>query len=181
MNYSRPELGERLAADYVLGQMPPLARRRFERAMAGSATIAAVVAAWSDRFAALDETTPAETPPARVWRAIDQQIGPGVRPPVRERWFLWRGFAALAVAASLALVVYIALNPMKPRQLLAAVEAKSGLAAIMETAKHSPADLGLSTMRLGVSERERPRWLRAALLITNQTVPLTEEDSPPAR
>jgi len=75
-------------------------------------------------------------------------------------------------------VVYIALNPMTPRQLLAAVEEKSGLATIMETAKHTPADLGLSTMRLGVSERERPRWLRAALLITNQTVPLTEEELP---
>ena len=30
MNYSDPELLARLAADYVLGTMPPRSRRRFE-------------------------------------------------------------------------------------------------------------------------------------------------------
>ena len=181
MNYSRLELGERLAADYVLGMMPPRARRRFERAMTDSATIAAIVAAWSDRLAPLDELTAGRAPPARVWRAIDRRIGPGIRPPTPARGgaWLWRWCAAAAVAAGIALVAYVALDPMAPHDMVVAVAAKTGLAEMMESAKHAPVDIGLSTIRLGVSERERPRWLRAALLITNDAVPLAKAPAKP--
>src|ERR1700744_4258553 len=94
MNYARPERGERLAADYVLGMMPPRARQRFERAMATNATLAAIVAAWSDRLAPLDTLTADEPPPARVWHAIDRRVGPGARQPATIRLrFSWRLFA----------------------------------------------------------------------------------------
>ncbi len=184
MNYARSELGERLAADYVLGMMPARARRRFEQAMTGSATLAATVAAWSDRLAPLDELTAHEPPPPRIWQAIDERLGPSVRPfapHARAGGWFWRWFAVAAVAASAALIAYVAVDPMVPRGIVIAWADRTGLAAMVESAKHAPADIGLSTMRLGVPERERPRWLRAALLITNDAVPLTKESPATAR
>jgi hypothetical protein len=181
MNYTRPERGERLAADYVLGMMPPRARRRFERVMSTNATLAATVAAWSD----LDTLILEEAPPARVWRAIDQRVGDrragsalGVPQAGRSRGFgfFWRGFGAITVAACAAVAICVAINPAPVRDMAAELTDKIGLSKMIEAARdHAPADIGLSTIRLGVPERERPRWLRAALLLTDDAVPLTQE------
>jgi anti-sigma-K factor RskA len=189
MNYARPQRGDRLAADYVLGMMPPRARRRFERVMATNATLAATVAAWSDRLAPLDTLTAEEAPPQRVWRAIDQRIGEQRAAPVpripqaarpRSFGFFWRGFGAIAVAACAAVAVYIAINPAPMTDMVAELTDKIGLSRVIEAAKDSaPADVGLSTIRLGVPERERPRWLRAALLLTDDAVPLTGQAPKP--
>jgi anti-sigma-K factor RskA len=185
MNYTRPQRGERLAADYVLGMMPPRARRRFERAMATNATLAATVAAWSDRLAPLDTLTAEEAPPARVWRAIDQRLAaPAPRTqqvaPRRGFGFFWRGFGAIAVAACAAVAIYIANNPAPVTDMVAELADRIGLSRAIEAAKdNAPADIGLSTIRLGVPERERPRWLRAALLLTDDAVPLTGQAPKP--
>jgi anti-sigma-K factor RskA len=180
MNYTRPERGERLAADYVLGMMPPRARRRFEHAMATNATLAATVAAWSDRLAPLDTLTAEEAPPARVWRAIDQRVGPASSSQQAERprgfGFFWRGFGAIAVAACAGVALYIAIDPTPVTSTVAELTEKTGLSRVIEaTQDHGAADIGLSTIRLGVPERERPRWLRAALLLTDDAVPLTTQ------
>jgi anti-sigma-K factor RskA len=184
MNYTRPQRGERLAADYVLGMMPPRARRRFERAMATNATLAATVAAWSDRLAPLDTLTAEEAPPARVWRAIDQRIAapaPRTQQVAPRRGFgFWRGFGAIAVAACAAVAIYIANNPAPVTDMVAELADRIGLSRAIEAAKdNAPADIGLSTIRLGVPERERPRWLRAALLLTDDAVPLTGQAPKP--
>jgi len=198
VNYARPQRGERLAADYVLGMMPPRARRRFERAMATNATLSATVAAWSDRLAPLDTLTAEEAPPARVWRAIDQRIGdqrigdqrigdrrigdrrdapaPHLGQGARRGGFgfFWRGFGAITIAACAAVAIYIAIDPAPLTDVVAELTDKTGLPRMIEAAKNNaPADIGLSTIRLGVPERERPRWLRAALLLTDDAVPLT--------
>ena len=74
MRYEDPELRERLAAEYVLGTLPSRSRRRFERLMTEDPALARVVAAWADRLAPIDAATPAEDPPARVWRAVEARI-----------------------------------------------------------------------------------------------------------
>jgi anti-sigma-K factor RskA len=167
----------------VLGMMPPRARRRFERAMATNATLAALVATWSDRLAPLDTLIAEEAPPARVWRAIDQRVGPApsVRRAPRPRGvgFFWRGFGAVAVGACAAVAIYIAVSPAPVTGFVAELIDKAGLSRVIEAAEdHAPADIGLSTIRLGVPERERPRWLRAALLLTDDAVPLTQSPKP---
>jgi anti-sigma factor RsiW len=182
MRYERPELGERLAADYVLGMMPLRARRRFERAMAGHATLAAAVAGWGELLAPLDATATEEPPPARIWQAIERRVGPRLRQAARwpaEALVVWRALALTAIAACAALLIYIAVDPAPLSNLAEAVAAKTGLSGWMASAEHAPADIGLSTIRLGVPERERPRWLRAALLLTDDTVPLTA--APPSQ
>ena len=60
-----------------------------------------------------------------------------------------------------------------------ALAEKTGVSNWIAAAQRAPADIGLSTIRLGVPERERPRWLRAALLLTDDALPLTKE--PPAQ
>lgn len=184
MNYGRPQLGDRLAVDYVLGMMPVRARRRFEREVAGNATLAAAVAGWSERLGPLDAITADETPPARVWRRIEQRIGlmTPTHAPVRSWSFrFWRGFAATAVAACAAIAIYIAVIPVPLHDEVAILAEKTGLDGWITSAQHAMPDIGLSTMRLGVPERERPRWLRAALLLTDDARPVAEDLTPPQK
>jgi anti-sigma-K factor RskA len=176
VNYDRAELGERLAADYVLGLMPRRARQRFERAMAGNATLAARVAGWSDRFTPLDTATGDEAPPARIWQAIERRLGPAPRPQATRRVGLslfWRISAASLITACAALIIYLTVAPMPLPATVEALAERTGLSWFIESAGHN--DIGLSTIRLGVSERERPRWIRAALLLTNDAAPMTAE------
>jgi anti-sigma-K factor RskA len=174
MNYGRRELGDRLAADYVLGLMPVRARRRFERVMARDASLAGLVAGWSERFAPLDAHTADQAPPARVWRAIDRRVGPGGVPAQRRRVVpRWRWLLAAGAAACAAIVLCIAVAPTVMRADLQAVADRVGLSGWLAVSPQARPDIGLSTMRLGVPERERPRWLRAALLLTSQAAPLT--------
>ena len=185
MNYDRPELGGRLAVDYVLGLMPARARRRFERAMADNASLAAATAGWSERLGELDSLTADETPPASVWRSIEQRIV-AVAPvpaPIRGRWlaFSWRGFGITVAAACAAIAIYVAIDPTPMRDEVAALAEKTGFDGWIASAQHAPPDIGLSTMRLGVSERERPRWLRAALLSTDDARPIANDLARPQR
>jgi hypothetical protein len=186
MRYGRPELGDRLAADYVLGMMPQRARQRFERAMADDATLRAAVGAWSDRLKPLDDITVGEKPPARVWRAIEHRVQFAAPAPARGRlrpgaFTFWRGLAATAVTACAALVIYIVLYPKPLPQIFEALADKTGLPDWIASAKHSPSDVGLSTVNLGTSERERPRWIRAALLLTNDARSVTVDPPAPPR
>jgi anti-sigma-K factor RskA len=116
MRYDDPELRELLAAEYVLGTMPSRSRRRFERLIAGDPALARVVGAWADRLLLLDTATPAEEPPARVWRAVEARVARGAAPPAPAHgWFgslaFWRGLAVAAGAAAAALIIYVAAFP----------------------------------------------------------------------
>ncbi|MBV8133527.1 MAG: anti-sigma factor [Alphaproteobacteria bacterium] len=118
MRYDDPELRDQLAAEYVLGTMPSRSRRRFERLMADDPTLARLVGAWADRLTPLDTATPAEEPPARVWRAVEARIAADAAPPAFEhRWFgslaFWRGLSIAACTAAAALIIYIAAFPAR--------------------------------------------------------------------
>jgi anti-sigma-K factor RskA len=112
MRYDNPELRERLAGEYALGTLPRRARQRFRHLMAADPELAGLVGDWVRRFGPLDEATPAEEPPARVWRAIERRIA-GAAPPPPLPWFgalaFWRGLALVAGAAAAGLVLYITL------------------------------------------------------------------------
>ena len=112
MNYADPELRDRLAAEYALGTLRGLARRRFERLLSGNASLRDLVKDWELRVNLLSESAPAVEPPAHVWEQIAQRIGPESA-PMRESWLnrlwdsinFWRGISALAAAAAAALAV----------------------------------------------------------------------------
>ena len=97
MNYGRPDLGERLAADYVLGLMPARARRRFEGLLASDATLAAHRRRLERPALAARRDRRREAPPARVWRAVERRIAAlapagAPLPPLRRRMGFWRCF-----------------------------------------------------------------------------------------
>jgi anti-sigma-K factor RskA len=79
MRYSRPELLDRLASEYVLGTLRGRAKRRFERVLAETPAARAAVRDWQDRLAPLAQSIAAVPPPARVWQAIELRTAPARR------------------------------------------------------------------------------------------------------
>lgn len=117
MDYSRPELADRLAADYVAGTLRGPARRRLEALLPAHPVLRAAVHAWQDRLAPLTATIEPQTPPAAVWQHIEARIGANpltVPPTPRPRWWqqllVWQGASAFALAAMLGMAVLLA-NP----------------------------------------------------------------------
>src|SRR5262245_41458865 len=73
MNYDRPELLDRLAAEYVFGSMPSRARERFARLRAQLPAADAAAREWERRLMPLSTPVPALVPPARVWDAVERR------------------------------------------------------------------------------------------------------------
>ncbi|MDG4553147.1 MAG: hypothetical protein P9E24_02700 [Candidatus Competibacter sp.] len=122
MNVYYPPLSDRLAAEYVLGTLHGLARRRFERLLPAHPALQRAVADWERRLNRLVAAS-APVPPPPVWQRLERRLFP-TEP--RRRWWdslaFWRG---LAVAGVLAAVVAVA-----PRLALPPGEADMNFAAI---------------------------------------------------
>ena len=111
MNFrDKPELQERLAAEYALGTLRGAARRRLQRWMRGDAALALVVARWEARLAPLAEAVAPVTPPARLWREINAQLdapGERLRAAPGGLWnnvAFWRSFGLAAGGAAAVLL-----------------------------------------------------------------------------
>jgi len=123
MDYSRPELADRLAAEYVLGTMHGPARRRFESLLPAHPHLRQATMAWQNRLASLDTVTPPVAPSPRVWQGIEQRLfGAQAMGQVAQgvlRWWqrvmVWQGAAAFATVAALALGLLLAQpQPVQP-------------------------------------------------------------------
>jgi anti-sigma-K factor RskA len=106
MDYSRFDLADRLAAEYVLGTLRGPARRRFENLLPAHPALRDAVAQWQQRLSPLSVTVQEVTPSAQVWRNIEARLfGERAAPPstLWQRLSLWRGLAGLATAATVAM------------------------------------------------------------------------------
>ncbi len=120
MDYSRPELADRLAAEYVSGLLRGPARRRFEALLPAHPALRGAVRAWQDRLMPLTEVVAAQTPSPEVWKRVEKRIhGIGntakSSPPAAAGGFwrqlaFWRAFSAVAGVATMALALTLA-NP----------------------------------------------------------------------
>jgi anti-sigma-K factor RskA len=119
MDYSRPDLADRLAAEYVSGWMRGAARRRFEALLPAHTALRDAVRAWQHRLMPLTAQVEPVQPSAALWPRIEARIqgGGGVaataaiaRPRAFSQLAFWRGFSALAGVAALGLAVMLA-NP----------------------------------------------------------------------
>ncbi len=114
MDYSRPQLADRLASEYVLGTLRGGARRRFEALLPAHPQLREAVARWQRRLVPLAATVTPVQPSPRVWQRIEQQLFGAahavVQTPLRwwQRLGLWQGATGLAGAAAIALAVLIA-------------------------------------------------------------------------
>jgi anti-sigma-K factor RskA len=109
---NRPELRERLAAEYALGTLRGRARARLRRWMREDAALARAVAEWEARLSPLAEAVLPVSAPARVWSEIETRLGGG---PAAASWWdrvaFWRPFGILASGAMAALLAVVALLP----------------------------------------------------------------------
>ena len=130
MDYSRPDLADRLAAEYSSGLMRGAARRRFESLLPAHPALRGAVRAWNDRLMPLTGVIAPQQPSPAVWRRIEERVhGAGANAAATSRagttaaapragatpgWWrqlaFWRGFSAVTGVATLALAVLLA-NP----------------------------------------------------------------------
>ena len=116
MDYAKPSLADALAQQYATGTLRGAARRRFEALLPGHPSLRDALLLWQARLMPLTAAIAPQTPPARVWRRIEQRLWPA---PAPQHWWqrlsLWRGVSALASAATLGLVLLLALpGPVQP-------------------------------------------------------------------
>lgn len=117
MNYRDPRRRAVLAAEYALGTLRGPAKRRFERLLHDDFTLREEVQRWeNDLYPPLLEALPEQPPPEGVWKTVNRRTRPDAvsrtkteRPASGGLWQsigFWRGWAALASAALLVLVLY---------------------------------------------------------------------------
>ena len=109
MDYSRPHLADRLAADYVLGTLRGPALRRFEALLPAHPALRQSVQGWQERLSVLAMDVPPVPPSPQVWMAIQRRLFPDAdtqaQGPTRRWWQalgLWQGWAGVATVAAIA-------------------------------------------------------------------------------
>jgi len=116
--YTKPELRDRLAAEYVLGTLRGRARARFESLMRYDPGLRQLVAEWEARVTPLAHAASEIAPPARVWQAISRRIAGTAR--AGGSLAFWRGLAVASTAFALVLAAFIGMAP-RPEPPLAMV------------------------------------------------------------
>lgn len=150
MDYSRPELADRLAAEYVAGTLRGPARQRFETLLPAHTNLRDAVRAWQDRLMPLTLAIAPQQPSPEVWKRIEQRIGgaansrqAGAPTGSWRQLAFWRGLAGLASTAAVVLAVVLALpRPAQPPIVVvlgpAAPPAAGGVAPASFVASISP-------------------------------------------
>jgi anti-sigma-K factor RskA len=112
MDYGRPTLADRLAAEYVAGTLRAGARRRFEALLPSHPALREAVAAWQRRLMPLTQAVAPIEPPASVWQRIEGDIDGRAPGTLAPRWWqrlaLWRAAAGVASVSAVALAVLLA-------------------------------------------------------------------------
>ena len=114
MDYAKQELADALAAEYVAGTMRGPARRRFEALLAGHPALQGAVREWQARLMPLTVAVVPETPPARVWAAVESRLWPATASAAQPWWrrlALWRTVSGFATVAAVSFAVLLASPP----------------------------------------------------------------------
>jgi len=110
----KPELQEKLAAEFVLGTLRGRARLRFQTWLRNDARLRGIVSEWERRLAPLAAGVDEVRPPQRVWRSIESRIADGGSARPRggfwESTAFWRGWGLVATGCAAALVAALALQ-----------------------------------------------------------------------
>ena len=110
MDYGRPALADRLAAEYALGTLRGGARRRFESLLAAHPMLRQALREWQARLMPLSGAVQPVQPSPAVWQRVEQRLfgdsaDMSSAPPRRwwQRLGLWQGAAGLAAVAAIGL------------------------------------------------------------------------------
>lgn len=165
----KPELRERLAAEYALGTLRGRARERLKRWMRDDPELAREVAKWEARLAPLAHAVAPVAPPARVWDALQTRLEvhpSGARDAGRRMSFsVWRALGWMAGGAAAALVAVTLLLPSlrdtTPAAYVAVLsDAKTNRAVLVATAGQADKVLRVNTLdpSIQVSGRSLELW-----------------------
>lgn len=128
----RPELQDRLAAEYALGTLRGRARLRFQAWMREDAALRRTVAEWEQRLGPMAAGIAEVPPPRRVWQALAARIAAARPAPAAaaaprasgggfwESLAFWRGWGLVATGCAAALIGALALQ--KPQVVEVPVE-----------------------------------------------------------
>ena len=133
MDYSRPELSDRLAAAYVAGTLRGPARRRFVSLMRSHPGLRRAVSAWEARLMPLTTSVVPVTPPPRVWQTIEARIAPAkAGAAAQPGWWgqlaFWRAFSGVATLAAVSLAVLLLSPPPSQPPIVVVLSAAGGVA-----------------------------------------------------
>jgi anti-sigma-K factor RskA len=116
MNYDKPELRRRLAAEYALGTLAGAARRRFQHLLETDSSLRQDVTWWENRLHTLYGGLAPVRPRAEVWAEIQRHLGNGLKGGAVDTaliaanesrfWRFWAGVST-AIAAVFALVLLL--------------------------------------------------------------------------
>jgi anti-sigma-K factor RskA len=107
VNYDRPELLDRLAAEYVFGTMNARVRSRFQAIQRELPAARQAVEGWEQRLTPLAHSVPPAQPSAAAWAAIERRTGGREPQTVASTWAAWLKpvlGVAFGVVATLGLV-----------------------------------------------------------------------------
>ena len=114
MNYDRPELLDRLAAEYVLGTMSARVRRRFQSIQRALPRALEAVTAWERRLHPLAQSVPPVKPAAATWQQIERRIGAApIAPPAR-----WPAWLAPLLGVAFGVVATVGLVRLQPEAIV---------------------------------------------------------------
>lgn len=115
MNYNNPELINLLAAQYVLGTLKRLPRKRFQRLMFTSTAAREATVAWEGHLNDLSGAIKPVTPGENVWLNILQRVEAKVvtKTVIHTKPTLWKSWSLVATAASL-VFAFMLLKPVSP-------------------------------------------------------------------
>ncbi len=84
---NKPNLQQKLAAEYVLGTLRGGARRRFEGWLNRDAQLQQVVRQWEGNLLPMAEFAKTEQPATSVWQSLEKRLGLNQS---ADRWVFWR-------------------------------------------------------------------------------------------
>jgi anti-sigma-K factor RskA len=136
MDYSRPQLADRLAAEYALGTLVGPARRRMETLLPAHPVLRDAVAQWQQRLHPLAEKVQPVQPDPAVWQRVQARLfGAEREPPTPLPWWrrlgLWQGLAGAALAAVVGLGVMLN-NPQALPPPIVIVLSANGQAGVVQ-------------------------------------------------
>lgn len=131
MDFGRPDLADRLGAEYAAGTLRGRARRRLEALLPAHPALSAAVTRWQQRLMPLTQTVAPVEPPATVWPRIEERLGfRAAEAAAAPRWWqrlaVWRGLAATATVAAIAFAVLLAQPPVGQAPVVVVLAATSG-------------------------------------------------------
>jgi len=123
IRYENPVLQDRLAADYVMGNIHGQARHRLEKLLLKYPPLQMRIAVWTEYLSQINRDVEPVTPPPQIWENISRSIDAAGAPKRNKKW-PWFSISAYAATLVLSITLVYNLPVQQPQQNLVVVNNK---------------------------------------------------------